>query len=243
MGVLDFNRSFVTFFTKPGQGSNIARIQIDATCTISWPDGRAETFYLIAPCRSEHMYLEGQLFQMPNYEFSGIFTEQEVLFLRTHWTSDREQPEYALVPDRFDRVEIRTRTMDADELVENPEIVDATLANRRLVVRTTINYARPGIVAQLEYPVKTMNVTKDPDQWQIDTGPLILPRVDPQGDRAIEWFDVAHIVSCDFEKAEFVLRKPHVVGELNGGPVSVTDYSQLVFAPAQHRFWAEADPE
>ena len=241
MGVLDFSRSFVTFFTKPHQGGNIARIQVDATCTISWPDGHAKTYYLIAPCRSEHMYLDGQLFQMPNYEFSGIFTEEEAVILRTHWTSDREQPEVVKVRDRFDRVEVRTRTMQAESLADTSAVVDATLDNRRLVVRTNLTYARLGIVAQLEYPVKTMNVTEDPDQWQIDTGPLILPRVDAEGDDPISWFDVAHVVSCDFEKAEFVLRRPQELGERDGKPLFVTDYSQLVFAPGQHQFWAETD--
>lgn len=241
MEVLDFSRSFVTFFTRPEQGGNIARIQVDATCTISTPGKGSEVFYLIAPCRGERMYQAGQLFQMPNYEFCGIFTEREVVILRTHWTSEREQPEYARVSDRFDRVEIRPRTMPAAQIGDRGDIVTATLRNRRLVVRTTLEDAESGSSAILEYPVKTMNVTPHHAQWQIDTGPLIVPRFDSVAERAIESFDMAHVVSCNFEKAEFILRLPQIVGEQGREPVRVTDYSQLLFADAAHRFYAEVD--
>jgi hypothetical protein len=234
--VPDFSRSFVTFFANLGQGSNIARIQVDATCTLTAADGESETFYLIAPCRSERMYFEGQLFQMPNYEFCGIFTEREVALIRTQWTSENERVEYALVADRFDRVEIRTREMLATPLDSPAEIVAATLANRRLVVQTTLDLTG-GVTAQLEYPVKTMNVTEDPLQWQIDTGPIIVPNPDSVEPHAIQRFDIAHIVSCSFDKAEFVLRRPHDVGS----GIQVTDYTTLSFHEARHRFWAETD--
>ncbi|HKG24068.1 MAG TPA: hypothetical protein VKB09_00385, partial [Thermomicrobiales bacterium] len=59
MNVIDFANSYMTFFTKPHQGENIARIQIDAAATVTDDrTGEATTFYLIAPCRSEYMYLD-----------------------------------------------------------------------------------------------------------------------------------------------------------------------------------------
>ena len=105
--IIDFARSFVTFFTKPQQGENIARILIDAACTIV--DARtaeAHTFYLIAPCRSERMYADAPLFQTPNYEFCGVFTDDEVMIIRTHWTSERDNREVAPATERFAKVEI-----------------------------------------------------------------------------------------------------------------------------------------
>src|SRR5262245_55326694 len=49
---------------------NVARIQLDAACTLTdGGTGTSETFYLIVPCRSERMYADGPLYQMPNYEF------------------------------------------------------------------------------------------------------------------------------------------------------------------------------
>src|SRR4051794_25279467 len=77
------------------RAGNVARIQLAAACPV--PDaatGASEPFYLIVPCRSERMYADGALYQMPNYEFGGIWSEGGLLILRTHWTSARDGREY-----------------------------------------------------------------------------------------------------------------------------------------------------
>lgn len=240
MSVLDFARSYMTFFTSSHQGNNIARIQADAICRVSgWGDPYDKEYMLIAPCRSEYMYREGQLFQMPNYEFSGIFAEDELVLLRTHWTSDAEAPEYAKATDRFDRVDIARTPMPAERLDSAENIVAATLANRRLVARTIIHDAETGVSAELEYPIKTMNVTTDPGRFQIDTGPVIVPDFSASDDPPILRFDVAHVVYCAPDRAEFILRRPHDVGGDGESPVMVTDYSELRFASADNQIWGE----
>lgn len=241
--VLDYARSFVTFFAKPHQGQNIARIQIDAIATVEgWgKDGGSETFYLIAPCRSEKMYLPNNepLFQMPNYEFSGIFTQEQCSILRTHWTSASESLDVHASTDRFERVAIDLNELMAERFENDTAVVDATLANRRLVARTQIRDEATGTVATLEYPVKTMNVTRDPDHFQVDTGPLIVPRFDLGGSEPIARFDVAHIVYWTVDYAEFVLRRPHTVGERDGIEVQVTDYSEIRIESAVNEIWGE----
>jgi len=231
----------MTFFTKPHQGGNIARIQLDASCTVEgWAaSGGSQTYYLIAPCRSERMYADGPLFQMPNYEFCGIFTETQVSLIRTHWTSDRESADINGVTDRFERVAIDLEPMNARRLDSQTEIVEATLQNRRLVARTTLVDDETGLSAQLEYPIKTMNVTMNPDHFQVDTGPLIVPIFDSTESEPIARFAVAHVVYWTFDRAEFVLRKPHVVGERDGQPVEVTDYTEILITAASHEIFGE----
>lgn len=237
--VLDYSRSFVTFFTRPDPGGNIARIQIDAKCTVEgWgADGGPETFYLIAPCRSERMYVEGgPLFQIPNYEFCGVFTADQVSLIRTHWTTDREQSDIQVIANRFDRVAIDLTPLAAAFLPTDPEIVATTLANRPLVAKTTIHDEATGATARLEYPIKTMNVARDPDRFQVDTGPLIVPRFDGDGP-PIGRFDIAHVVYWTRDKAEFVLRRPHQVGERDGAPIEVTDYTAISIVEAENEIW------
>lgn len=233
--VLDYPRSFVTFFTNPSQGGNIARIQLDATCRVEgWnAGGGPELFHLIAPCRSEHMYLDGQLFQMPNYEFCGIFTSDRVSLIRTHWTSENEKSDIQTITDRFERVAI-DRTELATELLPNVDaIVAATLSNRLLVARTMLRDEATGATAVLEYPIKTMNVTRDPVRFQVDTGPIIVPLFDSTAE-PIGRFAIAHAVYWQEDRVEFILRKPHAVGG-----TQVTDYSELSFHAASHEVWAE----
>jgi hypothetical protein len=238
---LDFSRSFVTFFTTPAQGGNIARIQIDATCRVDgWgPDGGIGEFHLIAPCRSEQMYRDGQLFQMPNYEFCGIFASDELVLLRTHWTSDREAPEYAKPEDRFERIAIDLSQTTFEALDTDATVVHATLANRRLVARTELTDEASGARAIIDYPVKTMNVRKNPMSFQVDTGPILIPRWDAGDLAAPLRFDVAHAVYWQRDRSEFVLRRPHDVGEGSEAPIQVTDYSELRFDSATNSILGE----
>src|SRR5947209_19551624 len=133
MPVIDFANSYMTFFGK--DGGNIARIQLDAACTLTDETSCAsELFYLIAPCRAERMYLDSQLFQMPNYEFCGIFAADECLIIRTHWNSERDNREYGRNTERFARVELDIRTHAAARaLADDRAIYEATLANEPLV--------------------------------------------------------------------------------------------------------------
>jgi hypothetical protein len=232
--LIDFARSFVTFFTTPAQGNSIARIQLDATCTLfGGPSGAAETYYLSAACRSEHMYLDDGLFQMPNYEFCGVFSRDRCLLLRTHWTSDRDWHEPGENTVRFARVAIDLRPYPSPRLLTSPEaIVAATLANEPLVATTELRDAASGRRAILTYPVKA------PPQFQVDTGPLLVPRPGASAPNPIECFETAHVVYNRLSQAEFIYRRPVSIGEREGAAVSVTDYSVVETLPATHQIWS-----
>jgi hypothetical protein len=224
---IDFANSYMTFVVHNGE--NTARIQLDAACTIVDPAGESEHYYLIAPCRAEPMYRDGDLFQMPNYEFCGIWSRDECLLLRTHWTSERDDREHGLNRERFADVRLDIRPFPATRrLADRAQIVEATLANRPLIARTELRDEERGRRAVLEYPVKTMNVTREPPRFQVDTGPLIVPDLASTA-RPITTFDLAHVVYCTVDRAEFVLRRPNPVGPAG---TLVTDYSTVQVLPA-----------
>jgi hypothetical protein len=233
---IDFSRSFMTWRPHDPAG-NIARIQLDAACTvIDAATGTSETFYLIVPCRSERMYAEGALFQMPNYEFGGIWSERALLIRRTHWTSARDHQEYgesgaAGAPlARFRDWRLDVRRLDGAETLASPQaVVEATLANRLLVARTELQTEDGGARAVLEYPVKTMNVARHPDRWQVDTGPLIAPDPQAAATRPIERLGVAHAVYNRSDRIELIFRRPTAIGA-EGGEPRVTDFSAVHFA-------------
>jgi hypothetical protein len=221
---IDFSRSFVTFFGR--NDGNIARIQIDAACTlIDERTGARRAYYLIAPCRAEEVYVDSSLLVIPNYEFAGIFTEDECLLIRTHWRSDRDNREYGRTTERFDHVEIALRTnADAHPLADSAAILAATLANAPLVGQTEVRDEERGMRAVLEYPIKTMNVLRATAQYQVDTGPVLLPDFASTTPREIEQFDLAYILFHQFDQAEFILRKPVSIVPEEPRAV-VTDYS------------------
>lgn len=244
MSIVDFARSYVTFFTTPAQGNSIARIQLDAICTLSGANGEVtDTFYLGAACRSEDMYHDGTLFLTPNYEFCGIFSQDHCLLVRTHWTSDRDWHEPGGTTERFARVAIDTRPLAAPRRLETPaEIVAATLANRPLVATTELRDEASGQRAVLMYPVKTQNVVETPPQFQVDTGPVLVPDFAATAPLPIQRFDISHVVYNHPGRAEFIARRPVAVAERDGHPVSVTDYSVITRHPAENHLWcSDAD--
>jgi hypothetical protein len=232
--VIDFANSYMTFFGK--NAGNIARIQLDAACTlIDETSGASEVFYLIAPCRSERMYLETQLFQMPNYEFCGVFSHRDCVLIRTHWASERDNREYGLNRGRFEDVQLDVRTFPASRTLGDGEaIVEATLANLPLAARTELRDPDHGRRALLEYPVKTMNVLRGPPRFQVDTGPVILPDFLSTAEHAIERFELAHVVYNCADRAEFILRQPVALPDVTRPLARTTDYSTIQIVPAHN---------
>ena len=234
MPVIDFANSYMTFFSQ--DGGNIARIQLDAACTLTDErTGASELFYLIAPCRAERMYLERDLFQMPNYEFCGVFSRHDCLLIRTHWASESDNREYGLNRGRFDDVHLDVRTFASDAtLGDVAAIVAATLDNRPLVARTELRDPGRRQRALLEYPVKTMNVLREPPRFQVDTGPLLLPDFGSTAERPIERLGMAYVVYNGFDRAEFIRRAPVAITAADGTLAQTTDYSLVETLPARN---------
>lgn len=162
-----------------------------AACTIiDEQSGASATFYLIAPCRAERMYLDTPLFQLPNYEFCGIWSAHDYLIIRTAWASaqdDRRDLACTVIGGMCGWMCRHLAT--ARHLPHDTAIVEATLANLPLVARTTLPAAQ-GKRAILEaLSIKTMNLMQQPPRFQVDTGPLILPRFARATTHPIEQFE------------------------------------------------------
>jgi hypothetical protein len=235
VNAIDFANSYMTWFPA-NDADNIARIQLDAACTmIDDKAGTSEIFYLVAPCRSERMYVETPLFLMPNYEFGGVWGKDDFQIIRTHWVSARDNREYGQNRVRWADVHLDIRHFaDTRQLANRPQIIEAVLANRPLVARTELRNAENGQRAILEYPIKIMNLSKSPPQFQVDTGPLILPDFASTAARPVERFDVAHVVYNGFTKAEFMLRRPTPVISDGDMQISTTDFSTPLILEAQN---------
>jgi len=235
MTAIDFANSYMTWFAA----GNNARIQLDAACTIvDEVSGNEEQFYLIAPCRAERCYVPGQLFRMPNYEFSGIWSQEEFLLIRTQWVSERDNRTYGVNRDTWDDMHLDIRHfVEATELPDRASIVAATFANQPLIARTELRNEATQQRAVLEYPVRTMNVLPNPPQFQVDTGPIIIPNFSSTTTRQIEDFAMAYVVYQDFEQAEFIRREPVAVPSAEDPATQTTDYSVIQLSPARNELW------
>ena len=246
MNATDFSNSYITWSVPhnpddkrvPGHKpwGNSARILIDARCElIDEKSGGSEDFFLIVPCRTEWMYQEENLFQIPSREYRGIWSRTRHISLGKGMIYESEQHKSALTKDTFTSLHFTIRSLhSATPLTTDEAVVAATLKELPLVAQTEIWDKQRQMRAVIEYPVKTMNIHPERRRFQVDTGPLPLPDFTSDTEERIEWFSLAHVVYNTFDRAEFIIRQPTPVVRDGREVCSVMHYSGIKVYEAQN---------
>ena len=222
---------------KPGhmKWGNWARILLDARCVLTdGKSGISDAFFLIAPCRTEWMYRDGLLFQVPSREYRVLWSRDRHLSMGRAITYLGE-PSSEDVAARFSSLTFtiqplpRARILDTDE-----EVIRAVKERLPIVARTEIWNPERQMRAMIEYPVRTISFHSKRKRFQVDTGPVALPDLDSTREHWIEWFSMAHIVYNRFDRAEFIVRRPTPVPEAGKEVCTVLHYSERQIHEARH---------
>lgn len=203
MEVCDFSRSFVTFVCF--EGANNARIQVEAICELAQGEA-VERYLLVASCKSEDTYAPKNLFKSPNYDFCAIFSEDRYRLHRVPLPFDDTVRDSGLIKDRFEQTITIFKAAEAEECTDVDAVYEATMEGKVLVCRTEVYGADGTSSAVLWYPVKTMNVRRDPYMFQIDTGPIILPDMTLE-QPGIDDLALAFVAWNQPDWAEFVIQQ------------------------------------
>jgi hypothetical protein len=238
---------------------NEARILIEARCDMSDGSGHSDSFYMIAACRTEWMYREDVLFQDPNREYRGIWSQERHISLgsgmvcetgelrpqstgQVGWVTGSD--DYVVrrslrCDETFNYMSLTLRHhAEVEALPDDEAVVAATIAHRPLVARTELCDEASGMRAVLEYPVRTMNFHTERRRFQVDNGPVIVPDFTYGSEHWIEWLDLAHVVYNRFDRAEFLIRRPTPVLVDGVQVCSVHHFSEVRQCAAQHAFFA-----
>ena len=233
MQVCDYSRSFVTFVTE-GRGNN-ARLQVESVCRLTeTASGATQEYLFFASCKSEHTFADRDLFHEDNYDFCGIFSEEEYAIFRTYSTHTGRFREEGLWRDRFQDVVRQLVRVEGRELAEPAEAVAATLEGNPLVGQVEIASEDGALRALTEFPIKTMNANDIRSVFQVDTGPVPFPDFGRDTGRHIERLSPAYVAYNAPDFADFVIQDELAVGA-DAGQAAVTHYSRLVSLPAVTR--------
>ncbi len=225
MTVYDYGRSFVTFVT-PNRGNN-ARLQVESVCSLTdRRSGKTTDYFFYASCKSEHTFAERDLFIEENYDFCGIFSDEEYVIFRTHSTHTDRFRDEGVWRERFQDIRFDMVSVEAEELDGTPAMVQASLDNVPLVGRVEIGEGN--LSAAIEFPIKTMNANDIRPIYQVDTGPLPFPDFSANVDLHIKRLSPAYVAYNAPDFADFVVQQPVSVGG-----VMVTHYSNPVSLPAK----------
>jgi len=185
---IDFARSFVTFIDKDLDGKLIDefRVQVESRCTlIDAEKGTQEEYFLTASSKAQQTFGKDNLVKLPNYDCSAIFSNKEMKYVRLFLSSRTNHPQSGALKDRgrtwgmtgdvHDAVSFHiVNAQDVAVLKERSDMVSAMLGGKPVVGRTKLTI-RGAVTAIIDYPVKTFNVNRETNLFQIDTGPLLYP--------------------------------------------------------------------
>ena len=209
---------------------NMARIQLDAIIdVVQTATSKCERFVLIAPCRTEWVYAEDHLFQLPSREYRNIYSLTQRRGMGRGITHTIEQSRGEPVSPTFRSLTIDVHSFGQTRLLKTAAaIVEATAQNTPLVGRTVITHPDGQTRYVLEYPVKTMNFQPRTDSFQVDTGPILVPDFTANAQQPIDQLEMAYIAYNRLDRAEFILRRPTTIKDKDDQALcEVLHYSEV----------------
>lgn len=254
---LDYAHSYMWPYNK---GIDAVRVAIDSRIIV-YDDaaGTATAYYLGASCKSEDTYGLRKdysengfkpgartLFQDPNYDFTWIIGGRSAVIFRRGLSPERYREVIADTTERWGESRLQLRPASGTYAIPADRFepaARATAAGHALVAQTEISDAATGLRAVIEYPVKTMNVSRDgfpsatgESVWQIDTGPVGVPELSKRFDPPISAFSLGFIatISRHPAAADFVLEQPTSLPPPND-TVEVLHYSRPFSVRATNR--------
>ena len=192
-----------------GQAYHV-RFTLEARCVLRDGDGAelAELF-LGAPCRSEYTIASENLFQIPSGEWRMAFSRSSIPAIAQRTSTEAEEVQARSLADAFQDYQIDIRSYPAaDLLTQIDAITDSTLACDAQNARSIYCDELSGLEVELEYPINVMNLNEDDGQFQVCTGPVLLPDLATWDGRDIHRVFVAHAAFSRFDRVEFILRRP-----------------------------------
>ena len=84
----------------------------------------------------------------------------------------------------------------------------STFAGDAQNARSVYQDEASGIEVELEYPINVMNLNADDGQYQVCTGPVLLPDLATWDGRDVHRVFVAHAAFSRRDRVEFILRRP-----------------------------------
>lgn len=196
------------FVGEPGQSYHV-RFNLEASCTIiDEAGGQTTELFLGAPCRTEYTIAKRNLFQVPSGEFRMPFSRRYRLALAKAPSTTQEEHSVALLSEAFQAHNLDLRTHRAvGELTDVPAIIDATLANDLLNAVSTYRDADRGLTIAIEYPVNLINLNVASGEFQVCTGPVLLPDLATWNGAEVTRTFLAHAAFTAFDHVEFILQR------------------------------------
>lgn len=236
MPPLDYGRSFICNTAD----FNRVRFWVESrTRLIDAENDTTTDYYQCGSCKSEDTFAESGLFMKDNYDFLPIWGGgQWLVFRRTVRLSESYRTIYPAEKLWGEPIlklceAAGTKVLDTWEAIR-----DTTAEAIPIVAQTEISNSETGLLAIIEYPVKTMNISVPKQMYQVDTGPVALPDLSKRFDQRIDCLSPAFVAFNAPHFADFVVEQPTTIELDNPGGTQTYHYSNPISLPAANRLLA-----
>jgi hypothetical protein len=161
-----------------------------------------------APCRAEYTIAKRNLFQVPSNEFRMAFSREHSLDIANRPSDEVETAKTRNLDAHHTnhKIDIRKRK-DVTTTADPTEIIDMTLANDLMNARSTYKDPERGLSIAVEYPVNLINVNPVDGEYQVCTGPVIVPDLETWDGKSVTRVFLAHVAFTASDYVEFILRR------------------------------------
>ena len=196
------------FVGKEGDVYHV-RFNLQSACRIRQPGSQdGLELFLGSPCRSEYTIADSNLFQIPSGEWRMPFSREGSYTIAARPSWEREPSRMRPHAEARAGHRIVIRCFDGgEELTTHRQIVDAALGDDLLNGVCTWRDEASGLEVSVEFPVNLINVNADPAQFQVCTGPILLPDLATWDGADLSRIFIADVALTRFDRVEFILRR------------------------------------
>ena len=162
---------------EEGQSYHV-RFRLEAGCEILDPGhgGRSPASYAGAPCRTEYTIARRNLFQIPSSEWRLVFSDEDSIAIARRPSWETEPGERRPLTKAFAETRLDLRQHPSPRVLrDGGEIAAATLAGELMNARSSYEDGERGLTVTVEYPVNLINIHEAGGEFQVCTGPVLLP--------------------------------------------------------------------
>lgn len=251
---IDFGRSFLCSNGKgraarPDLPRDEVRLWVESALElVDEQAGTTRIIYQCGSCKAENTFDAqgpGDLFKQPNYDFIPALHGDELLIFRRgahsdelsnmpYTTFEAQSPSFGAFTQHVRALE------DVRRLDSFDDIAAASHQGLPLVGKTSIMGPEPALRAEIQYPIKSLNVIHDPDLFQVDTGPVLYPDLSRRCESWAEQVSLAFVAyeTRTKDHADFILEAPVPIRKDGQEVCHVMHYSKTVSCRADNSLWS-----
>ena len=196
------------FVGIPGQAYQV-RFHLEAACTVEdLESGHKTDLYLGAPCRTEYTIARRNLFQIPSDEWRMAFSRSLSIPISRRPSTEPAETGGTPLEEQFQGHDIDIRHYGSDDTLTSARaVVNATIS--RDLMNGKITYLEPdrNVKVTLEFPVDLININEEDAEFQVCTGPVVLPDLATWDGSEVHRVFLADAAISGFDHAEFILRR------------------------------------